>query len=660
MSSDDDPAPQAATGVATAQPKSAADTAGAPGAPAPAPPNAIGSMGAPAPVNGPGAAERQRTVSDPEPPSKLSDSDSGPTRANSFWQSSSSLSLDSQTSTGESANGASRHHGRPSRWSKARSTSTESSLSLSGITNLGSVYNQDGFPNYPVSSDDDRDITQLAMDDAAIAKQLALTDEAVRSINGTASVVSAQGLGMPIPPPSGNTYELPRSMAAFVRRPGEVGARGDIATGRSFVSSGSSTSSEESEHLASVQWVNSVSTPSGSYPSTFYPNFYNNNNNNNQQPNRSASSPKMPPPASTSRKMASPGGRRNGVPLPSGSAQGTPTQAFVAPGSAPVSAGTATGGTPIAGVSAEGSPDNDDDDQTVGGLREGSPSSSSASGLDLLSHAAAHHERTRYSSQTKRKAGAEAVAQWRESGIPSGPMRRGEVVPNPGGYDSPGYESTPSADGQPREDQGSEPPKKRRKSEMQLEAPDARLRPATHEGDEAVEGDSEYESASASESEYHGAGGVRGVRKPKAKNRKPRVRSTLAVPPAPPATNKPNSSGSKKGPKSAAAAPKARRMSETSAKGGDIAGGVQCDYVNPLPPYQRCPDVFTRKYDIPRHMARHARREGDLVAEGKLPEEKALLWKTIRDKPRIRCKTCGEYFTRQDALKRHQAKQHHH
>ena len=56
--------------------------------------------------------------------------------------------------------------------------------------------------------------------------------------------------------------------------------------------------------------------------------------------------------------------------------------------------------------------------------------------------------------------------------------------------------------------------------------------------------------------------------------------------------------------------------------------------------------MFTRKYDLPRHMARHARREGELVYEGKLSEDKALLWKTIKDKPKVTCNVCGESFTR--------------
>ena len=502
----------------------------------------------------------------------------------------------------------------------------------------------------------------MATDDAAIAKQLALTDEAVRAINGTPGVVQAGSLGMPMSTP--NTYELPRSMAAYVRRPDGTGDR-DLRTGRSFVSSGSSTSSEESEHLASVQWVTTaVNSTTPQYSYSPYPRPL-------PPPNRS--SPNMPPPSSTHKGPQSP--RRNGgngLPSSTGSGSGSGTtqgQSFSAP-LPPTAAQT--------GASAEGSPENgDDDDQTVGGMREGSPSSSSASGLDLLSHAAAHHERTRYSTSVRRKAGAEAVAQWRESGIPSGSPRIGEMM-GPPGYDSPGYESTLSAEGHGPEE-SVEPPKKRRKSNM-METPDANLRHHTAhhqqakseggEHDHHGDGGSDYASdASASDSEYHAKGSGSGRKRGStSKNKKPRVRATLLIPPAPtPPTGssaKPQTTATPKKPTAKASTPTAGKAN-AARRGSDgteaaiKAGGVQCDYVNPLPPYQRCPDVFTRKYDIPRHMARHARREGDLVAEGKLPEEKALLWKTIRDKPRIRCKTCGEYFTRQDALKRHQSKQHH-
>jgi hypothetical protein len=45
-------------------------------------------------------------------------------------------------------------------------------------------------------------------------------------------------------------------------------------------------------------------------------------------------------------------------------------------------------------------------------------------------------------------------------------------------------------------------------------------------------------------------------------------------------------------------------------------------------------------------MARHARREGELVFEGRLSEEKAVLWRTIKDKPKVTCERCGESFTR--------------
>lgn len=65
-----------------------------------------------------------------------------------------------------------------------------------------------------------------------------------------------------------------------------------------------------------------------------------------------------------------------------------------------------------------------------------------------------------------------------------------------------------------------------------------------------------------------------------------------------------------------------------------------------IQPFNRCQDVFTRKYDLPRHMARHARREGELVLEGALEQSKATLWATIKDKPKVQCPNCGESFTR--------------
>lgn len=567
------------------------------------------------------------------------DSPTGPaSSSSSFWQSS---TLSAEPMSTEAANGTNGTAPPRSRWTKARSTSTESSLSLSGMTTLGSMYNQDGFPNYPPAHTDNGEIAQLAMDDAAIAKQLALTDEAVRSINGTPSVVQARSLGM-MGAPSGHTYELPRSMAAFVH-PRTSGDDRDLATGRSFVSSGSSTSSEESEHLASVQWVKQVSGPSPSY-SPF----------NTFLDRRSDANPNMPPPTST-RRVASP--RRNGQSLPNGPQ--TQPQGLSLPGGPQHSALPS-------GIAGDAPGDNDDDDQTVGGVgREGSPSSSSASGLDLLSVAAAHHDRHRYSTSAKRRNGAEAVAQWRESGIPTGTSRLTDVRAGSGGRDSPGYESTPS-DGQGRGDAPAEPPKKRRRSELKLEQPDPRLRQITSPTDNGAEseGHSSYEDGSGEDSDYAGKGRKPGVKKI-SKPAKMRVRA-IPVPAAPPSASASNTppadkkKGRKSSPTPGSAKSAARRLSESSGKAGALGAGVQCEYVNPLPPYQRCPDIFTRKYDIPRHMARHARREGDLVAEGKLSEDKAILWKTIRDKPRIKCKTCGEFFTRQDALKRHQAKQHHH
>ena len=45
-------------------------------------------------------------------------------------------------------------------------------------------------------------------------------------------------------------------------------------------------------------------------------------------------------------------------------------------------------------------------------------------------------------------------------------------------------------------------------------------------------------------------------------------------------------------------------------------------------------------------MARHARREGELVLEGTLAPENAKLWNAIKDKPKVQCADCGESFTR--------------
>lgn len=596
MSSDDDPAQPAESVVAT-QKSSAEHT---PTAPVPIP----------------GAPSQSRPSSGDTETKSI---ENGEVKKD-FWQPSSTLTTEPVSTESAGSNG-SFVPPRPSRWKMARSTSTESALSLSGITTLGSMYNQDGFPNYPVSTDEDRDVNQIAMDDAAIAKQLALTDEAVRAINGTPGVVQAGTLGMPMA--SANSYELPRSMAAFVRRPGATDR--DLRTGRSFVSSGSSTSSEESEHLASVQWVKtavSSTAPTTSY--SYYP-YY----GGNGQQNRPTPSPTMPPPPTLNVQPNAP--RRNGAPF---SAGGQPSSQ-----ASSISRPPPSNNSQPAGASAEGSPVyNEDDEQTIGGIREGSPLSSSNTALDILVEVASQqHDRTRYSSSTRRKAGAEAVAQWRESGIPTGDATAGS--PRIGdlgttGYDTPGYESTPGVESRPV-GVSDERPKKRRKSNMQMDAPDPSLRQASSEASEGPGSDFNSDNASGSDSEYHSKGGRK--RTGGAKSKKPRVRNTLLVPPPVQAVAK----GGQPTPKKT---PKARQMSE-SAESMKL-NGVQCEYVNPLPPYQRCPDVFTRKYDIPRHMARHARREGDLVTEGKLPEEKAILWKTIRDKPRIRCNTCGEYFTR--------------
>ncbi|BEI90469.1 uncharacterized protein CcaverHIS019_0305390 [Cutaneotrichosporon cavernicola] len=487
---------------------------------------------------------------------------------------------------------------RPSRWTKARSTSTESFVSSMGIeATLGSQYNQEGFPNYPVSSEDEDSDVRIVADGEAIAKQLAQTDEAVRQINGTTTVVQRSFGNMMPSAPSSNQYELPRAAAAFVRRPapGKLrGERGDLKTGGSFVSSGSSTSSEESDFLPGISWVNSVSqpVPSNTYNYQFY----------YTKPG-GPSNPNMPPPPTI-------GNRKPGSPQ-RGSLNQPPSSGLVTPNAEQITLPN----THSADTATEGPGDNDEDDET--------------------------NQRNRsYNTYLKRQQGAEAVAQWRQHAIPP-------IYDNP-----PGFDGTPP-EGHAQHEGSGERPKKRRRSTKNLEAPDPSLRNSPSDPSE----DSDIElHGSASDSEYNV--GKKRNRRNSAKDKGSRVRATL---PMPPAQASPSSSKGSPAPTAKKSQPKPRRPSGASdGKPAIQPGGVQCEYVNPLPPYQRCPDVFTRKYDIPRHMARHARREGVLVSEGKLPEEKAMLWKTIRDKPQIRCKVCLEYFTRQDALKRHQNKQHHH
>ncbi|ORX37599.1 hypothetical protein BD324DRAFT_641785 [Kockovaella imperatae] len=485
----------------------------------------------------------------------------------------------------------------PSVHTRAGSSSTDSSSTGNHPyppSHLGSSYGSEGFPT--IHMDD----VQMSAD---TARRIAFTDEAVKSINGTNTVYQGHL------PPAPNPYAMPRTFANFVKPQSRHDRTSDVSrqSSTSSTTTEASTSSEESDLcVPTLEWVTT--------------------SNKNLMPRmvspvvRTASPGQMPPPSIHSR--SSPRKSSN-------------SYAHATPKTIP---------TTLSDIPSSSDQDDEDDTATVGHGRDRSPSASSLSaesGLDLLWKAAASQGGTPTDSpesRGKRKAGAaEAVAQWRNSGIPNGP----EVKPEPS---------------------SSGPPKKRRRSEIAMEKKidPALMAPVDEPFPETIDDDSDSERpASENDSEYGNKGRSR-------VGRGGRVSTGTAASTG--GAGKGGSGGKKSkkvgdspggggggGNGSGAGGGSGRRGSNAGA-----VAGVQCEYVNPLPPYNRCSDVFTRKYDLPRHMARHARREGELVMEGKLSEDKAILWNTIKDKPKVTCNQCGESFTRMDALKRHQAKQHHH
>ncbi|WVR07974.1 hypothetical protein IAU60_005017 [Kwoniella sp. DSM 27419] len=629
---------------------------------------------------------------------------------------------------------------------RSYSTSTEGSTTSSSIhpippQGLGSSYGPEGFPVFTRSPEDspvafgssqnngsgyfnnmDNRLLPLAgfggansngsgLDPELAARQaevLAKADEAVRALNGTASLYQGTYTpggsipGMSTDEASVNPFAISRNYANFVTPQVNPSVTRQSSTSSSTTDA-ASTSSEESDWcIPTIEWV-PTNPQSPGFPGSPY---FNSPGSVFAQRERDRAASKMPPPALTGKPVSTP--RRlsgNNVNTNGQSHGADAAPALSHQQSLPIGA---TAHTP-SGLRASALPvgarpeaiDDDDDEMTVGHGRERSPSTSSQSaqsGLDLLWRAAqgipknpAPYDAT-FEHKGKRKAGAEAVDKWRSSGIPTGvsaPPATATVVDS---------EDVRAGSG------AGEPPKKRRRSEMQLEEKnkfDRELslkREAVGDSDVPPEDDSEYHSASASsetggsgeDSEYNGGPprhrgrpAQRGRRKgsPTAgQNRRSTSRTgsnalpgNVARPGKVGQNAYVNPASAPGGVTKGGTIKKVRKVGESPSgvsKGGRKGGaggtpvpvlpnGVQCDYVNPLPPYNRCTDVFTRKYDLPRHMARHARREGELVNEGTLSEEKAILWRSIKDKPKVTCEHCGESFTRMDALKRHTAKQHH-
>lgn len=441
---------------------------------------------------------------------------------------------------------------------------------------------------------------ELAARQAAL---LAKADEAVRQLNNTATVFQGpMPLGLAYPEMFG---QLPRNSANFVTPHQNPTVTRQSSTSSSLTDA-ASTSSEESDWcIPTVEWVpaNQWQHPPTyiGTPGTMF---------NRQEKDRVPSGSRMPPPSGTSTRPTS--SQHPSI----GPSEHAPLQHQH---SLPFGASAAT--TPPLNTSshpswttapASESPDEDDDGQTVGHARDRSPSTSSQSaqsGLDLLWQAAHGHGHghghgheinqqpnmprdVAFDHKGKRKAGAEAVDKWRASGIPAGPPPPVGVSQDEG-KDGGG---TPPTTGPPRKRRRSEVQMEEMEMEMEMEMDNATRNEKVEEDEEAIAEDptSDYRSPSTSEgpvsdhdSEY-GSGARRG--RPVARGRgrgRPgtggargrAVTTNTALSSAPGGVTK---QGTIK---------KVRKVGDSpngTAKGGRKPaavppGGVQCDYVNPLP-----------------------------------------------------------------------------
>ena len=435
---------------------------------------------------------------------------------------------------------------------------------------------------------------------AHAAAVVAAADEAIKQLNGTATVF--QNPQTPGLSPIDNSFQLPRGYANFVRPQArsEPKILPDHLVHRQSSTSSStteaSTSSEESDLcIPSIEWVHTGHGLPHS-PMVHNPPF--------QQPSRASpgrSPGRMAPPATTGRGLVLP--RKGSAAMAGAAGQQPRPPSLHHQESLPLgaTAQTPSGLRQSVSVLPAGPPPNvqaedDDDEATVGHGRDRSSSTSSQSvqsGLDLLWRAATHGPEpptspynNPYDGKGKRKAGAEAVAQWRSSGIPTG---------------KPGSGADEQARAKEQEAMPQPPPKKRRRSGF-LEEIDPALRHMEHEESSAMEQDqegSDYhsgsvsdegEGASGDDSEYGGGGMPRERaagrgRSGGKKGGRARVSTGTGT-----GTAAGSSSNRTNGPK------KGRRSGESpsgSRRGGGGGGGrasaalsgvgVQCEYVNPLP-----------------------------------------------------------------------------
>ena len=584
------------------------------------------------------------------------------------------------------------------------STDSESSFHPQVPSQSGSMYNSDGFPKPfsfygPTGSAVRTDSPDASMMPAAHAA-VSAADEAIKQLNGTAATVYGGTPYSGFPPPLDNPYQLPRGFAGFVKpQQGYRNAEPGVTRQSSMSSSTTeaSTSSEEEDlTLPSVMWLPSTKDrereegPNAAATSWLYAGKPQKQSasrtNRGGSPYGGRTSPeKMPPPPL--HRVQSPHFRPGSA--GTSSFPHAPTYQAYNPGSASA-AGPGNSALPI-GMSPS-APDVDDDGTTVGAPEQVSSASSisASSGLDLLWRAATHDhtdspgddhsagiksprgegEDRGLDSKGKRKAGAEAVAQWRQSGIPLG-VGVG-VGAGASEIERRRRESTNSTDADEHSGPGGEvimsppPHKKRRKSSAQTDldkvkkegrtsscasqgrtsgtvyvpppssstgaGPSGRRSPST---DADANGDAEWESQSDDDddseagSDYaassnprgaHGHAAAAGAASSSGRIRKPSAKMKLATAHAAsggagPSSKRASGGGSgSRGGKSAGKASAGRKGSASAAGGGAKkvapasgggsggaggsggsvppgrdgkvhvpAGGVRCDYHNPLP-----------------------------------------------------------------------------
>lgn len=504
-----------------------------------------------------------------------------------------------------------RGHNPAHRQESDNSSSTDSSSNHPYYSSsLGTSYGPEGFPRTTTPGEETQEVDPYTSVQAMAA--VAAADEAIKQINGTSSVRSAPNMMMAMGMGGGdstNPFQLPRGYANFVhpeyrdkpKSPPDYSASRQSSTSSSTTTEASTSSEESDLCIPSIEWVNTkpnnlippVHPTMSPYQYTPYM--------PNAVPQVRPRSPVPPPrpahPLSNAVKAVSSPRRSSGGGQGNGHGNGTNGVNDVKPAlplgaTAHTPSGVASSALP-SGMSIDEPAEDDDDEQTVGQnkSRSRSRSASSESNLDLLSDVAASGARNPQPSSStlpvdgkgKRKAGSRSVAQWRESGIPSGvdnkktsAARRGSAV---------GSKSVSAAQST------STPPRKRRRSEVSDTNIDPALRAEgpvpVDRAESAMEVEDEIPSdgSSGDEEEINSGDSEYGATASRTRPKATRAKGGRKVGGTGTARGRHSVGGAKAAPK------KTKRMSgspadssrRASTGGGTPAGGVQCEYVNPLP-----------------------------------------------------------------------------